>query len=603
MVVVAGPGTGKTATLVARMIAMLEQDRSAPVALITFTRLSRRGTYRDITKKVAELSEKLPDTDVPRIATVHTFAKGIVHTYAAEAGLHRDFHVLVEDMGETKIIVVEACEDLSLAIPLELICKMLAEELDSGVLVPPPGLSAEDARRVSDRFDALCRFYNAIDIRALVTKATQVISAHRERLANLCLHVDEYQDLNAMDQELVRCLARDASRQVVCVGDDAQSIYGFRHAHAQGIQELFADKGWEPLQFTECVRLPEHILRSSQQLLQRSTKRYLGSATVPTIAADSNRVPLTRFTGSDIELKGVIAKLMHLKDNGRKRNGQSLEWKDMMVLCPSGTIVTQFSRELEHAGIPTKVRTRFQITPAQWNVLLLLRLGAGDDALALRQCLSIVGMDAPTMAGLRRDGERAGVSLFEPARRSSNQTIALLLQAINLLRQATAGPEVFLNQLQAVPGIEVTPTTLQDLGLTVEALGEGRVRPRNLLGAIYEHLGLFESGEDISDEDRVLVTTVHSSKGLEAEFVFVVRLDARLMPQPGRDPEEQRRVFYVAMTRAKQQLFFSYHERWDPNSKRRLTTEARSPFLNDILATLDETRVAVKDVATWASAG
>jgi len=111
---------------------------------------------------------------------------------------------------------------------------------------------------------------------------------------------------------------------------------------------------------------------------------------------------------------------------------------------------------------------------------------------------------------------------------------------------------------------------------------------------IYERYGITESDEEVPDEDKVLVTTLHSSKGLEAQAVFVIEMTDRYMPNPARDRDEEVRVLYVAMTRTLQLLFFSFSDRF-VQGRGRLGIEAMSPFLQGIWQHLAVRRVTASD--------
>ncbi|MGD2065023.1 MAG: 3'-5' exonuclease, partial [Dehalococcoidia bacterium] len=103
-----------------------------------------------------------------------------------------------------------------------------------------------------------------------------------------------------------------------------------------------------------------------------------------------------------------------------------------------------------------------------------------------------------------------------------------------------------------------------------------------------------ESESDVSEDDKVLVTTLHSAKGLEAEYVFVTWMNSKYLPMPNRDLGEERRVLYVALTRARQDVILTFYEVF--REHRRLREEAISPFLQEIRAHIDIQRVSKNDV-------
>jgi len=123
LVVVAGPGTGKTRTLVERMVGLLREDCNREVSFVTFTRTSRRDTRRRIECVLdASVLEETAFVS-PRTSTLYTYAKRLVHRYAARIGRRSDFSVLIKDKGETTLLVDELISDLGLQFDTELVCE------------------------------------------------------------------------------------------------------------------------------------------------------------------------------------------------------------------------------------------------------------------------------------------------------------------------------------------------------------------------------------------------------------------------------------------------------------------------------------------------
>ena len=99
---------------------------------------------------------------------------------------------------------------------------------------------------------------------------------------------------------------------------------------------------------------------------------------------------------------------------------------------------------------------------------------------------------------------------------------------------------------------------------------------------IYQYLGIYEGEQRIEEDDSILVATMHSSKGLEAKYVYCTWMSSTFMPLPGRDIDEQKRILYVALTRAKIDVLVTFPERYDRERNRRLGREAISPFIEEI---------------------
>ena len=119
LVVVAGPGTGKTATIVQRMIRLLGEDPNRTVSFLTFTRASRRDTDGKVRKAVGKAAADAPKEELPRISTLHTFAKSLVHKFASTIGRGSEFTILVTDQGERELILTDIIRDMSLDLTVQ----------------------------------------------------------------------------------------------------------------------------------------------------------------------------------------------------------------------------------------------------------------------------------------------------------------------------------------------------------------------------------------------------------------------------------------------------------------------------------------------------
>jgi ATP-dependent DNA helicase UvrD/PcrA len=541
-VVIAGPGSGKTRTLVERARMILASEPRSNVVFVTFTRTSRRDTKKKL-EEVLATDKKARKQDLPRVSTLHGFAKSILHKAPKAVGLGRDFCVLVPEK-EQKLILAEVIEDLSLSVSGGSLRKAIASKKDTRILEVPAGADAEELLKASERYEALCRFYNAVDIEGLVHAATKVIKEGKARLPHLHFHADEYQDLNHADQELVRVILGSGSHDIVVVGDDDQSIYGFRHARPDGIRELFADRAWEKVIFGKSHRLPGHILRASQALIGKHRGPRLDKG-IEIPKDDGRRIPTSVCTTEEIEIE-LLAALITKEKKERAKDGEKLSYGDLMVLCPTRAISNTLANQLkEKWNIPVRRVAPKSIPDDLWHILLLLRMAERDDDLALRQWLEILEISPEEIRKLRDNALARNKTLFETAREFKNRTLNRFMRGLGDLRGVAGDIPALLKKAKFLAGISALP---------FEAEAES---VSSLIADLYEEYGLLDSEQEDTRTDEVLVTTLHSSKGLEAEIVFIVQLSERYLPNPSHDWDEELRVLYVAMTRARQQLYLS----------------------------------------------
>lgn len=585
LVVLAGPGTGKTAVLVERIVRILESSPNTEVSFITFTRTSRRDAERRIENALSKESTS-KEPIFPRIATLYMFAKALVHQHAALIGVSPSFRVLAPQK-EDLLLIKEVIEDLSLS--------MSPQQLRDDIFEAKSSENYDEFLQMPfQAYESLMKIYNAIDISNLVYQAVQLFQNHGIRVPGLYLHVDEYQDLNPMDQKFIDEIIKSGNHGVVVCGDDEQSVYGFRHAYPDGIRSIWKDPEWESISFSRCARLPPHILRASRKLMEAHKGEHIDKQM---IIPRETAAKITTFqcTKSYIEVKLIAKHIEEIKKHTKSSDGNCITYKDIMILCPTNTIVDEFLSGLFQEGIPVKKKREIKIPDNIWRLFLLVRLAEQDDGLALRQWMEIIGIDESKISQLRKNSLESGKLFCECVRESSDNDIGEIISVIDEL-QATN------KDLRRM--FEIVKTKHQDIienedFRKVEKIAESSPSATELMHKIYEEYEIIDKEEEISEENGVLITTLHSSKGLEAEIVYIVRADNRFLPLRNRDWDEELRSVYVGMTRTKQMLFFSFHERYESLSdgqKKYLKEEAMSPFLNQIADFIDLRRITVADL-------
>ena len=595
LVVVAHPGTGKTTTIVERLIRLLQENANREISFITFTRSSRRDTKRKVESALASKLDELTVTELPRLSTLYTYAKAFDHRYSNLIGRSSNFSVLVAKKGEKDLILDEVITDSNVSIDVDTLRKAITYLRSTGKWPDNFGVSTSDAAILQDYYERLLLFYNTLDIEGLVTRAIDIINLSEKAVPLIYLQVDEYQDLNPMDQKFIKLLASSPKSQIVVVGDDAQSIYSFRHADYTGLRELWESSEWAVVQFTNCHRLPPHIQNVARRLIV--SEDYLGTP-LEIAPVSSQKIKTLQCTKAELQPKAVGRDLLELKKTKTNRDGNPLVYKDFLILCPIMSQVEQMSSILENEfRIPTRKVSKPSIPDDHWRLLLVLRMLNYSDSLALRQWLEISSLNIQEITELRGRALDSNQTLYAYCATVPDKRVSDIYQALKRVNATVDDFAGFQESLLSFPNLLIEQDLFPKVGLTIDEATKQVRSLGDIIKSIYEKFGLIDPDEEIPDEDKVLVTTLHSAKGLEAEYVFICWMNSRYLPMPGRDEREEKRVLYVALTRAKQDVILTFHEEWDRQNNRRLYSEAMSSFLHEIRDFLDIRKVSAKDLS------
>ena len=315
---------------------------------------------------------------------------------------------------------------------------------------------------------------------------------------------------------------------------------------------------------------------------------------------DNNRKILTfQCTTYKVQMEAVGKKINDMKSNGQNQEGQPLSYRDFIVLCPAAKFVSRITTGLQNQyGIPTKQQAKDSIPNDYWRLLLVLRMLHSEDSLALRQWLSLSGLRKREVANIRCGAMQKGESLYSYCAKLADQRIHGIYDALSRLRGTKDDFVNFCRVLAEFPNLSIQEQVLPEMMQRIDGATRETVAIDSVIRSIYEKFGLLEteSESDMPEDDKVLVTTLHRAKGLESEYVFVTWMNSKYMPMPNRDAHEERRVLYVALTRARQDVILMFHEIFDSNEHRRLRDEVMSPFLQEIRDHLDIKRMSKKDI-------
>lgn len=626
--VLAGAGSGKTRTIVYRVAYLLEKGvKPENILLLTFT----NHAAREMSERVKGLVGHRADIVG---GTFHSVANRFLRRYGRAVDLAPNFSIL--DQEDSKDLIGVCLAELGTpkgkkfpgAGVVQAVLSYaknaqitVAEALET--IAPEHLMWEEELGSVAKQYEEKKRASLSLDFDDLLLKGVELMRTEiGEKLSRQFEYilVDEYQDTNALQVEMVKLLARVHGNLMV-VGDDAQSIYGFRAADIKNIlnfPEIFGKKKTKIFHLATNYRSTPDILDFAHEVISKNKKQYkkklkstLGQYVKPQVSALPSAEDEAEF----------ITQLVH----GLRQNNVPL--REMAVLFRSSFHSQMLEIALARAGIPYDYRgglrffdrahikdiiafLRLLHNPkeeASWLRLLRLLPGIGEATAGkifqavrnVNDLSELVGMGSPAQLSARAE---AGWQLFGQmmgevvTARSDKSSIADLIRAV-----ADSAYQQLLEER-----VENAADRLED----IEQLAVFAQKEKDLTGFLTS-LSLEEDYTNRAKEkeretrDQMVLSTIHQAKGLEWEAVFIIHMldgafpHKRALFEEG-GIEEERRLLYVAATRAKKYLFFSYPKisSWGGEQNH----NQPSPFLRELPKHVLEERQAIP-LQSWEGQG
>ncbi|MET0343341.1 MAG: UvrD-helicase domain-containing protein, partial [Polyangiales bacterium] len=612
LVVFAGAGSGKTRVITYR-IAHLVSERAVPAYRILAVTFTNKAAAEMRSRIFSLLTAEGPS---PWIGTFHSICARLLRRHAEALGLSPQF-VIYDDTDQKALlnrIVRELDLDDRRHPPRELsrYIERQKQQLLRPADVEPDSAHEEVALRVYTAYEQRIQACNALDFNDLLVRTVHGLREHagvREHLQKMWSYilVDEFQDTNLVQLELVRILA-EQHRNLCVVGDDDQSIYKWRGADRRNIldfRESFGD--------AEVVKLEQNY---------RSSANILGAA-MAVISKNFDREPKQLFTENVPGQKLRVVKCYDERDEARAiteavralRDGHKLA--EMAVFYRTHAQSRVLEEEMRASRIQYRVvgGQRFYERAEVKDVLAYMRVLSNpvDDVSLLRIVnVPVRGIGKTTVDRVVEQASQRGKSVWETLaneeilatlpKASAKKIEAFVALMVTHMAQAKSGtgPAQLAESLLGETGYL---STLRDAD-TVEA--DGRIENvEELLSSMREFeseaeeptlanylelITLQTNADEIDDSDKLTLMTVHAAKGLEFPVVWVAGLEERLFPLmresfiSDEDLEEERRLAYVAFTRAEQRLYVSHARTRRLHGESMLSLPSR--FLKEIPAEL-----------------
>jgi DNA helicase II / ATP-dependent DNA helicase PcrA len=553
--VVAGPGAGKSFAMKRRVARLLEAGvEPREILPVTFTRVAAEDLHREL------IGMGVPRCDELKGVTLHSLAMQILmrgHVLEATGRTPRP-------LNEFELRPLEA--DLGGGVREVRRGIRAYESAWARLQHDEPGFvqTEEDAEFQRNLLGWL-RFHRAILIGEAIPLLHEYLRSNpaaSERRTFVHILVDEYQDLNRAEQGVIDLLSDGAD--VCVVGDDDQSIYSFKHAHPEGIREwLDANDGADDLSLEECRRCPTKVVEMANSLITHNVNRPIPRRLRPRPENGVGDVRIIQYTDIGAEIRGVAALAGGLIRAGMPPG-------EILILAQRGVIGTPIYEALTAADIPAHsyyAEAELDQEDAQRRFALLKLFVDRDDRVALRWLLGL-GSNSWLNGGyarLRNHCELAGLTPWDTLEGLAERRIAIAHTAPLVARFVTIRQDILA--LEGLPDLAAVVNALFPDGLrTIRDLRALALRILESYDAdrsefLAELMSEIATPEVPSEIAEVRVMSLHKSKGLSAAVTIIAGCVEGLLPTRSDEAwssalqsahlEEQRRLFYVGITRVK----------------------------------------------------
>jgi DNA helicase-2/ATP-dependent DNA helicase PcrA len=585
VLVLAGAGTGKTRVLTTRLAHILNQGKARPweLLVVTFTNKAAREMRERITHLIG------PDAEGLRwLGTFHSVAAQILRRNAELVGLKSSFTILDDDDQERLLKQLLDAENIDLKRWTPRALAGLIDHWKNRGWTPDKLPAAESAGFANNKGQSLYKMYqdrlrvlNACDFGDLLLHNLTIFTAHPDVLADFhnrfrYILVDEYQDTNVAQYLWLRLLAQ-ARQNVCCVGDDDQSIYGWRGAEVDNILRFERDfPGAEVIRLERNYRSTEHILGAASGLI-KANKGRLGK-TLWTEDKGGEKVQVRGVWDGEAESRLIAEEIERFKRQDRK-------YREVAILVRASFQMRAFEERFVMQAIPYTVvgGPRFFERAEIRDAHAYLRLiQSEDDDLAFERIVNTPkrGIGETSVSKVLQIARHNGVSAILAAHGIVN-TDELPARTRTALSNFLRDLDRWRSLGAVTPHAQLLETILEESGYTDALRADkgptSQTRLENLkelvqsmsafedLQSYLEHVSLVMDLDRGPGGDAVQIMTLHSAKGLEFPLVFLPGWEEGMFPsQRSMDEkgekglEEERRLAYVGITRAKEEARLSF---------------------------------------------
>ena len=609
VMVIAGAGSGKTRVLTNRIAYLIAKKNvlESNILAITFTNKAAKEMKERIYSLVGETSKYI------WINTFHSMCVRILRQHIDLLGYNKNFTIL--DTSEQKSIIKNIVKELNLSedsYQPNNILKIISNSKNSMISVNEMKAQArfgfmKNVAEIYEYYQKYLKKNSVLDFDDLMLKTIVLFEKHPEVLAIYqnkfeYIHVDEYQDTNVIQYKLIKMLS-EVHKNICVVGDDDQSIYSWRGACSDNIINFEKDyEDVEVIFLDQNYRSNSTILDAANAVIKNNTDRKDKALWSENKGGD--KITVYAATNDKDETDDIAKKILDLKTQG-------IDYKDIAILYRANYLSRSMENSCMAFGIPYKLIGSLKFLQRQEIRDLLAYMNVivnKNDEFSLRRIINVPkrGIGASSMAKIDNYAEQYGLSLFEALKNIdmigvSKKIITNIHLLTQLIEKYSQTEQYSIEDL--IVGIYKDSGYESMLKESADAYAESRIENiselvssakqfssmnDNLIDFISE-MSLTSDADDENEDDSVVLSTVHAAKGLEYRVVFIMGLEENLFPsirdaESSEDErnkmEEERRLAYVAITRAKEKLFMSYANRRMQFGS--IKNNKRSRFLDEV---------------------
>ena len=602
VLVLAGAGSGKTRVLTSRIAYLVEEKEVYPSSILAIT-----FTNKAANEMKERLSRMVDGAEKMWICTIHSMCVRILRQYAERIGYNKNFSIY-SDTERNNVVKKSFAEcgyeDEKL---LKNVKFHIANAKTLGLSPEEYAQKSGDVKNIGDicrvyaAYQAHLKAYNALDFDDLLTQTLRLLETDKDALEYLSgkfryIHVDEFQDTNRVQYEIVRLLS-SVHGNLFCVGDDDQSIYGWRGAKIENILEFEKDfKGAKVYKLEQNYRSTKNILKLANTVIKNNGRRMEKQLwTENGDGAETNYFQAETESDEALYVARAISDLMR---------GEHYEFSDFAVLMRINALTRSFEQEFSKYNIPFKVFGGFRFYERKEikDLLAYLRIINNPfDSEAISRVINVPkrGIGAKTVETLEAHAERTGLSVYDavlavdelPLTAGSKQKVkafgALLKNLV--IKGMEESADALVRDVINDSGIlsmyaDDTDESINkkaNIDEFVNSVDEFcKLNKGATLADFLNQVTLSSDTDEMDEGEYVTLATIHSVKGLEFKTVFVVGMEENIMPvsraaNSDDDLEEERRLMYVAITRAREHLYLTRSKSRYLYGKREMTMPSR----------------------------